>query len=75
MTAASRWIRVCSRTCFEGEAAARRPVRTIGTMADITQRKEAEERLQDSEERFNQLVNNIGGYFWLKPPTTARSII
>jgi PAS domain S-box-containing protein len=38
-----RWVSLRSRTFFEGEGAARRPVRTIGAMMDITERKRAEE--------------------------------
>ena len=39
----ARWVRICSRTFFEGVGNLRRPVRTIGTMADTTEKKRAEE--------------------------------
>jgi PAS domain S-box-containing protein len=38
-----RWVRVCARTSFEGEGENRRPVRTIGTLADSTELKQADE--------------------------------
>jgi signal transduction histidine kinase/CheY-like chemotaxis protein len=38
-----RWISVRARTTVEGEGDGRRPVRTIGAMRDITERKRAEE--------------------------------
>jgi PAS domain S-box-containing protein len=44
-----RWTSTRSRTFFEGEGAARRPVRTIGAVRDITEQKQAaaeQERLE-----------------------------
>jgi two-component system, cell cycle sensor histidine kinase and response regulator CckA len=44
-----RWIATRSQTFFEGEGAARRPVRTVGASRDVTDEKTAEqerERLQ-----------------------------
>jgi PAS domain S-box-containing protein len=38
-----RWITTRSQTYFEGEGAARRPVRTIGAIVDVTERRHAEE--------------------------------
>jgi len=37
----------------------------IGVLSDITERKQAEERHRESEERFRQLAENIDGYVWL----------
>lgn len=39
-----RWIRVRSRTFFEGTGAARWPVRTVGALVDVTEDKEIEQR-------------------------------
>jgi PAS domain S-box-containing protein len=39
----TRWIRVRSQTFFEGAGAARRPVRTVGALMDITAQKQAEQ--------------------------------
>jgi PAS domain S-box-containing protein len=43
-----------------------KPVRFIGTSADITDLKRAEESLRESEERFRQLAENVRGVFWLQ---------
>ena len=43
---AVRWLRERSQTFFEGEGKARRPVRTIGAVLDITDRKNTEEEQQ-----------------------------
>jgi signal transduction histidine kinase len=40
----TRWIRVRSRTFFEGSGVSRRPIRTIGALIDITDDKEIEQR-------------------------------
>jgi PAS domain S-box-containing protein len=37
----------------------------IGVVADITDRKQAEEALRASEERFRQIAENIDDVFWL----------
>jgi PAS domain S-box-containing protein len=39
----TRWVDTRARTFFEGEGAARRPVRTIGAVLDVTERRNVEE--------------------------------
>ena len=45
---------------------------SIGIGQDITNRKRAEEALQESEERFRQLAENIDDLFWIKSPDFKR---
>ncbi len=62
MRGLQHWLSTRSQTFFEGEGSARHPVRTIGAISDITERKRVEAALQASEERLRQAVRagNIG---------------
>ncbi len=40
-----RWVMTRSQTLFEGDGEARRPVRTVGALMDITERMRAEEQV------------------------------
>src|SRR3546814_20573608 len=55
---------VCSSDL--GEGGARRPVRTVGVIQDITDRKRAELALAASEERLRlaQGLSGVGSYDW-----------
>ena len=41
-----------------------KPLRVVGTHTDLTERKQAEEALRRSEERFKQVANSIGEWVW-----------
>lgn len=60
-----RYMSVRGQTMFEGEGAARAPVRTIGTVVDITDRKNAEAHLRDSSkmEAIGTLAGGIAHEF------------
>jgi PAS domain S-box-containing protein len=49
------WVRIKSQTFFEGEEDARRPVRTVGAILDITERKLTEEYRARLFEREQEL--------------------
>ncbi len=54
-----RWLSTRSQTFFDGEGAARRPVRTVGAVQDITARKQTErqiELMQRSVDKCNTAI-------------------
>jgi len=57
---AIRWVTAKGQTFFEGEGESRRAVRVVGTVADITERKQAEEKRLASEELLQQAVDISG---------------
>ena len=63
-----RWIRVRGRGLFEGANGSRVPVTCIGTYVDITERKQNEAALLESESRFRQLADSIPQLAWMARP-------
>ena len=51
-----RWLAARSQTTFEGEGDRRQPVRTVGVILDVTERRRREEALHLSDNRLRQAV-------------------
>jgi PAS domain S-box-containing protein len=61
---AVRWLSTRAQTFFEGTGAALRPVRTIGAVQDITERKRAERQLLLTQTSIDKSSVAI---FWINP--------
>jgi PAS domain S-box-containing protein len=56
-----RWVHGKGEVTFTSDG---RPERIFGTVLDITERKQAEEALRQSEERFRSLVETTSDWVW-----------
>jgi PAS domain S-box-containing protein len=57
--AAVRWVNAKGRVLFAQAGAQRRPVRTIGVVADVTERRQAEESQQFLLQELNHRIRNV----------------
>src|SRR6266498_4216161 len=58
-----RWVELQGEAVYEDQPS---PVRLIGTIVDITERKLIEDALRQSEERFAQFMQYLPGLAWIK---------
>ncbi len=59
------WLEKNARGFFDGQG---KLLRAIGMVANITERKQAEEALRESEERFRLVANNTPVMIWMSGP-------
>jgi PAS domain S-box-containing protein len=59
-----RWVSTRAQTSFEGEGAGRRAARTVGALVDITESKEGEQALRQSQADMDhaQAVGQLGSW-------------
>jgi PAS domain S-box-containing protein len=65
------WAIVSRNTLVDREG---RLICSLGMMTDITERKRAEEKLRENEEKFRQLADNIEDVFWILEIEPARFV-
>jgi PAS domain S-box-containing protein len=53
-----RWVQVCGQTVFEETPAGRRPVRILGTMLDITERRLTELKLNERDSQLRTFIED-----------------
>jgi PAS domain S-box-containing protein len=62
------WIRTQGKVVFDND---RQPLRMLGTMMDITELKQAEEALKESERRFRTVADTAPVMIWMSDPEGA----
>ncbi|MEO5859088.1 MAG: PAS domain S-box protein, partial [Pyrinomonadaceae bacterium] len=60
-----RWVQTDKVPYFDSDG---KPIGIIVMAQDVTERKNAEEALRESEENFRQLAENINDSFWIRSP-------
>lgn len=54
-----RWLTTRSQTFFSGQDEGRKPVQTIGAVRDITEEKQAKEKVQESEQFIRNILDTV----------------
>jgi PAS domain S-box-containing protein len=63
-----RWIAATGRAFFEGAGRKRRAIRFIGTVIDITERKQTEAAIREGEARFRNMADHSPVMVWVTEP-------
>ncbi len=72
--ASGNWRWLVSYDTVHKRDADNMPSHVLGTIVDFTARKQTEQALQESEQRFRQLAENIREVFWLTNPDKTEMI-
>lgn len=59
-----RFVVTKSQTTFEGAGSSRRPVRTIGAVNDLTERRLEQQKLFESQRALSSIVSNLPGFVY-----------
>ncbi len=62
------WTQIRAQSVLEGSASERRTVQVLGTLLDITESKQAEAALRESEQRFRAVANLGPDFLWSSDP-------
>jgi PAS domain S-box-containing protein len=65
----TRWLEARGIASFEGVGDARKVSNFVGTVADITERRLAEDVLRENEARFRLMADTAPAVLWLTDPT------
>ncbi len=66
-----RWVSVFAQATLNADQTLKG---ITGTLTDITERKKAEEALQESEQRFRDIAENVDEIFWIRDLNDPRFI-
>jgi PAS domain S-box-containing protein len=70
-----RWLEARGIASFDGLGAARKVARFVGTVADVSERRMAEELLRESETRFRLMADASPAMLWLTDPDGACTFV